>query len=228
MEIGKKLFVLLVVVVIAAAAFGVTYNFTHAVPKQQTVSGPYKLTLVVTTNNYYNSSVGAQPVYYVLNNGTLQSSAFIQVPADQNIQLTIVSYDDGPAYPLGLPSEPAGSNNSGLSSLYNVTGTVGNVENVINDTNVNSTILNSGINISGGQTVSSLSDFGVSHTFTVSQLGLNVPIPPSSTVVTTLYFTHQGTYQWQCEAPCGSGPTGWGGAMSTAGWMMGTLNVVFY
>lgn len=224
MEIGKKLFVLLVVVVLGATAFGVTYNFTHATPKQQSVSGPYKLTLVITTNNYYNGSAGQQPVYYVLNNGTLQSTANINLPADQMIQLTIINYDDGPAYPLGQPSKTTGS---GLASLYNVTGTVGNVEKVINETNVNSTY-NGGLQIAGGQTVSDLASYSVSHTFTVGQLGLNVPIPASSTVVTNLYFTQQGTYQWQCEAPCGSGPTGWGGAMSTAGWMMGTINVILY
>lgn len=224
MEIGKKLFVLLVVVVLGATAFGVTYNFTHATPKQQAVSGPYKLTLVITTNNYYNNSAGQQPVYYVLNNGSLQSSAYIQLPADQKIQLTIINYDDGPAYPLGQPDKTTGA---GLASLYNVTGTVGNVEKVINDTNVNSTY-NGSLSIAGGQSVSNLAQYGVSHTFTVGQLGLNVPLPPSSTVVTSLYFTQQGTYQWQCEAPCGSGPTGWGGAMSSAGWMMGTINVVLY
>ncbi len=224
MEIGKKLFVLLVVVVLGATAFGVTYNFTHATPKQQSITGSYKLTMVITTGNYYNSSAGQQPVYYILNNGSLQSTANIQLPADQKIQLTIVNYDDGPAYPLGEPSKTTGA---GLASLYNVTGTVGNVEKIINDTNVNSTY-NGGINLTGGQTVSNLDNYGVSHTFTVGQLGLNIPLPPSSTVVTTLYFTQQGTYQWQCEAPCGSGPTGWGGAMSTAGWMMGTLNVILY
>ena len=227
MEIGRKLFILLVIVVLSAATFGITYNFTHAVQKTPAVSGPYKLTLVVTTNNYYNSTVGSQPVYYVLQNGSLQSSAYIQLPAQQNIQLTIISYDDGPAFPLGDPSLPAGSNNSGVASLYNVSGTVGNVEKVINNTNVNSTA-NGGINISGGAVVSSLAHYGVSHTFTVSQLGLNIPIPPSSTVVANLYFSQQGTYHWQCEAPCGSGPTGWNGAMSTTGWMMGTLNVVLY
>ncbi len=227
MEIGRKLFVLLVVVVLGATAFGVSYNFTHAVPKQQSITGPYKLTLVVTTNNYFNSSAGDQPVYYVLNNGSLQSSAYIQLPADQNIQLTIINYDDGPAFPLGQPGELAGSNSSGVAALYNVTGTVGNVEKVINDTNVNSTT-NGTINVSGGETVSNLADFSVSHTFTISQLGVNIPLPPSSTVVTNLYLTQQGTYQWQCEAPCGSGPTGWGGAMSTAGWMMGTISVVLY
>lgn len=227
MEIGKKLFILLVIVVLSAATFGITYNFTHAVQKQPSVSGPYKLTLVVTTNNYYNSSVGDQPTYYVLDNGSLQSSAYLQLPAQQYIQLTIISYDDGPAYPLGQPSLPAGSNNSGLASLYNVSGTVGNVEKVVNNTNVNSTA-NGGLLVSGGANVTNLAPYGVSHTFTVSQLGLNIPIPPSSTVVTTLYFAKQGTYHWQCEAPCGSGPNGWDGAMSTAGWMMGTLNIVLY
>ncbi len=158
MEIGRKLFVLLVVVVLGATAFGVSYNFTHAVPKQQSITGPYKLTIVVTTNNYYNSSTGTQPVYYVLNNGTLQSSAYIQLPADQNIQLTIINYDDGPAYPLGQAGELAGSNNSGIAALYNVTGTVGNVEKVINDTNVNSTS-NGTINLSGGEKLKNLAAF---------------------------------------------------------------------
>lgn len=225
MEIGRKLFVLLVVVVIGAAAFGITYNFTHAVPKQQGTSGPYTLTLVVTTNNQFNDTIGAQPAYYVLNNGTLSSSAVIQVPAQQKILLTIISYDDGTAAPLGEPNKNLSTTDPGQSSLYSVSGTVGNVEKVVNNTNVNSTH-NGDISVSGGQTVSSLPYFNVAHTFTVSGLGLNIPIPPTSTVTATLYFTQQDTYHWQCNAPCGSGPTGWGGAMATQGWMSGTFNVV--
>lgn len=225
MEIGRKLFVLLVVVVIAAAAFGITYNFTHEHKQQATSTGPYTLTLVITTNNNYNASIGDQPVYYVLNNGSLQSSAFIRVPANQLIQLTIICYDDGSAAPLGQPSKNLSTTDPGVASLYNVSGTVGNVEKVINNTNVNST-QNTGIHVSGGQTVSNLPYFDVSHTFTVSDLNLNLPLPPSSTVTASLYFTQHGTYNWQCNAPCGSGPTGWGGAMSTEGWMMGTFDVV--
>lgn len=227
MEIGRKLFVFLVIVVIAVAAFGITYNFTHAVQKQTTTSGPYTLTLVVTTSNEFNGTIGEQPAYYVLNNGTLQSSAFIEVPANQLIQLTIISYDDGSAAPLGQPNQNLSTTNPGIGSLYNVSGTVGGVEKVVNDTNVNST-QNSGIQISGGETVSSLPYFDVSHTFTVSNLNLNIPIPPSSTVSASLYFTQAGNYHWQCNAPCGSGPNGWGGAMSTEGWMMGTFNVVVF
>ena len=227
MEIGRRLLVLLIVVVVAAASFGISWNITHAAPKTQASSGPYTLTLVITTSNQYNTSTGDQPAFYVLNNGSLQSSAVIRVPADQNILLTIISYDDGAASPLGQPNEPLNATNPGVLSLYDVTGTVGNVEKVVNDTNVNSSQTSS-IQVSGGQTVSTIPPLDVSHTFTVSQLGLNVPIPPSSTVITTLYFTQQGTYNWQCNAPCGTGPTGWGGAMSTQGWMLGTLNVVLF
>jgi heme/copper-type cytochrome/quinol oxidase subunit 2 len=35
-----------------------------------------------------------------------------------------------------------------------------------------------------------------------------------------------GHYIWQCFDPCGSGFNGFGGPMSTKGYMSGTINVV--
>ncbi|MDA8346691.1 MAG: hypothetical protein M0Z66_14660 [Thermaerobacter sp.] len=94
-----------------------------------------------------------------------------------------------------------------------VSGTVGNAETV------------------NGQSVSTVDPQQVAHTFTVSGLKLNVPIPvaasaQSPSVVTFTFHTPKaGTYTWQCEAPCGSGTAGWGGPMATSGYMTGTMTI---
>ncbi len=71
-----------------------------------------------------------------------------------------------------------------------------------------------------GETVSSIPGAQISHTFSVAGLGLNVPLPPSSTVVFTIIAEVPGTYTWHCLAPCDIG------AMATPGFMQGTLTVV--
>ena len=77
----------------------------------------------------------------------------------------------------------------------------------------------------------SLDPTKVAHTFTVPQLGLNVPLPgdlPSGQKISTVTFTFitgkAGTYMWQCMDPCGSG-SGWEGPMATMGYMMGTMTI---
>ena len=176
-------------------------------------SGPFELILVVTTNNFYNSSTGYQPAFYVLQNGTLKSSANITIPANEQIDVTIINYDDG---------------NGSVGALYaNVTGTLNGKETIFNNTNVNSSENGNGILLNGSEQVSSVPVNNIAHTFTVqngSSVLLNLPITPSS-VVQTSFILHPGTYTWQCEVACGSGPTGWDGAMSAPGWMEGTLYV---
>lgn len=71
-----------------------------------------------------------------------------------------------------------------------------------------------------GQSVSSISGQNVSHTFTIASLGVNIPLPPSSTVTFTLLIEPAGVYQWHCMAPCDAN------AMATPGFMEGTLTVV--
>jgi len=175
-------------------------------------SSPFALTLAITTNNVYNSTVGDQPAYYVLGPNGLESSANISLPAHRLIKLVIINYDDGP----GNLTSP---------QYANVSGTQNNVMTVINDDNVNSSQGASGIQIKGGMTLSSLPADNVSHTFTIPQLSLNVPVPPSSVV--TVYFTlnQTGTFTWFCFTECGSGPTGQQGAMATPGWMTGSVTV---
>ncbi len=86
-------------------------------------------------------------------------------------------------------------------SLGQVTGTVGG-----------SAIIN-------GLTVTSIPGASVSHTFTIMALGINVPIPASSSVTFTIRPEGPGTYQWHCMAPCDTN------AMDTPGFMEGTLTV---
>lgn len=171
-------------------------------------AGPYELTLVITTNNIYNSSVGDQPAYYVLGPSGLESAANISLPAHRLIRLTIVNYDDG----------PADLTNAQYTA---VTGTQNGTVTEISDDNVNSTQGPSGIQINGGVTVSSLPADGIAHTFTIPSLGINIPIAPSSTVVAYFTIDQTGTFNWFCGTACGSGDNGLEGAMATAGWMYG-------
>lgn len=220
----EKVFYALVVAVVLIGGIGVGVAYYHAPAAQpqatSSATTPYQLTLVVTTNNFFNSTVD-QPAFYVLVNGTLHSSATINLPANRLINLTIIDYDDGGAAPLGNPGSP---NNS----YYNVTGTIGDVMHVVNNTNVNSSASASNINVNGGATLTNVTQGNVAHTFTIlngTATLLNIPLPPSSVVTAQFELTGSGSYTWQCEAPCGSGADGWGQAMVTAGWMTGTVVV---
>ena len=89
----------------------------------------------------------------------------------------------------------------------NVTGTVGGTETV------------------NGTAVSAVLSSNVAHTFSIPSLHLNVLTPGMSTVTFTIDLTQAGTLTWYCESPCGTnGYTG--GAMSTPGYMTGTITVV--
>ncbi len=57
------------------------------------------------------------------------------------------------------------------------------------------------------------------HTFTVSQLGLNVTIAPEGTAKFTFVAKTAGTYTWYCAIPCGS----W--VMSNVGYMKGDFKI---
>ena len=67
----------------------------------------------------------------------------------------------------------------------------------------------------------------VSHTFTVPRLHLNVPIPANATVSFAFHTPQPGIYTWLCAAPCGTGPSGTGGAMRQSGQMTGTMQVSY-
>jgi hypothetical protein len=97
-----------------------------------------------------------------------------------------------------------------------------------------------------GKTFSSINPDLTSHTFTVPDLGISVPLPGVSSTAknpcgvapcslseshTTITFSFmspkKGIYRWQCFVPCAAGfYFGNGGPMQTIGWMSGEIKVV--
>jgi hypothetical protein len=96
-----------------------------------------------------------------------------------------------------------------------------------------------------GKPFSVLNPNDASHTFTVPDLGISVPLPgvgmnaknqcsvapcSLSEAHTTITFSFMspgpGTYRWQCFVPCAAGFIfGNGGPMQTIGWMSGEIKV---
>ena len=94
-----------------------------------------------------------------------------------------------------------------------------------------------------GRSVRSINPNQVAHTFTLRGLPggeqgffLNVPLPDVATgyadsgkyrsVVFSFVSGATGLYVWNCEFPCGSMVTGFGGAMGALGYMSGFVRVV--
>lgn len=127
----------------------------------------------------------------------------IIVPAGATVVLTIKEYDD-----MVTPLPTMGM--MGSSPFNEVRGGTETVD---------------------GKPVTWVSNARIAHTFTVPQLGINVPLPAAPhRGFTEVEFTFRapsspGTYTWQCETPCGTGPGGMGGAMVTYGWMRGHFTV---
>ena len=139
------------------------------------------------------------------------------VPANTTVDVTIDQYDSG------------GSLNNAF--FDQVMGTIGGTATI------------------AGKTVSSVDPNNVGHTFTLrgipgsdKMLFVSVPLPADSNtqavtigdgsytkpVVVQFSFKtgSKGVYEWNCEFPCGGGREGeFGQAMSTYGYMSGTLTV---
>jgi hypothetical protein len=228
---NERIFYALVtaIIVLGGIGIGVAYhdsiNATPSSPSggaQAAAVEPYQLTLVITTQNYFNASASTQPAFYVLQNNTLQSSANIKLPSNVPIQLTIRNYDDGPANTSGIYSKVVGTYNDQVA--------------VYNDTLIQSYAIDptatsaAGIAITGGYATNYVNNTTISHTFTIfsnttHNVVVNVPVLPSTVEQTTFMINQPGGYYWQCEAACGAGPDGMTGAMSTPGWMTGFVTV---
>jgi hypothetical protein len=151
-------------------------------------------------------------------------STIWQLPAHTRINVTAYQFDT---------CDP-------LRNQFNgrVAGTVGNVMTVSGEA--------AGVNGKGISVVNSDTTCGVAHTFSVPELGVNVPLAGEtytgknectqgpcaiSTAHTTTTFSFitpgPGDYRWQCFIPCGlASVDGNGHAMSTIGYMTGYLDVV--
>jgi hypothetical protein len=133
--------------------------------------------------------------------------AYPSVPAHSRVRVQIVNFDD--ATPL----------TGALVQFARVTGTVGGTIQVQpldpKDPNADA----------ASQSFSALDPQNVSHTFTVAQLGINVPLAPKARTTFEIETGAAGTYSWRCNDPCGQGNGGWGGAMAAPGYMLGKLTV---
>lgn len=95
--------------------------------------------------------------------------------------------------------------------LENFTGQVTTPFILYNDSNSGQV----GLQYNKGDTVNNLA---IGHTFTISDLGVNIPIPPTTAVSFSLSFPKPGMYMYFCETPCGPG-------MNVTGYMMGYIVV---
>lgn len=156
--------------------------------------------------------------YMVKQGDTWVHSTVFQVPAHSLVHFTVYQYDTGS--PLRNPF------------LDQTQGLVGGTENVDGkDVSV--------VNADEGD--------GIGHSFTIPALGVHAVFPGISgdaknpcpgpapcadsfdhhTITFTIQTGDPGTYTWQCFVPCALGyPLGFGGPMSTFGYMNGYLKVV--
>lgn len=164
--------------------------------------------MIEIMNNNFNGSM--QPKFYLIRNGSLSSTTNITIPSHTLIVMTVISYD--------TPT-------NGTPNIYStVNGTVNNRIILINGTEATGDMAQT-MNETWESSVSYIPANLISHTFTVSQIGLNIPIEGGFTEIAEFYINITGTFSWQCMSPFGTGSSGWGGAMATQGWMMGTLYV---
>lgn len=237
---SEKIFysIISAIIIIGGISIGAAYYGSVSSVPQKTTAAPANssLTLVITPSGWYANGTAStdQPAYLMVGpNGTLQSTANIKLPSHTLITLRLVDYDD-----WGLEPNIGSTGTSNNSAYSKVVGTVGGVEYVYNSTNINTTLptgSTSGINIPNGFAVSQFNwqngsngGYDEAHTFTIlngSKVMVNIPTPGQSIVVAQFYLNTTGTFNWQCFVPCGAGASGWEGAMITAGWMTGTVQV---
>lgn len=140
--------------------------------------------------------------------GPLFDNTNIVLPAHTLVTMTIINKDPGEdALPAGSP----------YGAVKGTTDSAGKATNAA---------------YLSGHAYTALPLDKLSHTFTVPQLGINVPIPgkPASgqqQIAVTFSFVTGGAgkYTFQCLVPCGDGPNGYGGPMVMKGYMIGTLTV---
>jgi hypothetical protein len=158
---------------------------------------PIHETLVIATPDMLGSK--EMPAYI---------PAALTLPANTTVTVTIVNFDDATALPRGSEQYATARGVIGPLSIQQLDAANPNAD-------------------APATTATALDpEAGVSHTFTISKLGINVPVAPKSKTTFTFRTGRAGTYDWQCFDPCGTDPAGWGGAMATTGFMRGVLTVV--
>jgi len=130
------------------------------------------------------------------------------IPSNTQVTITVTDFDGNTPLPAALASHAR------------VSGTLGGTA-LVQPLNASQPVLS----FASARSIRELPAAAVSHTFTIPSLGLNVPLEGMSKTTFTVLVKRAGSYRWQCFDPCGSGSTGFGGAMAEPGYMSGTLSV---
>lgn len=141
-------------------------------------------------------------------NGPSYLPSSFTLPAHSHVIVTITDLDT--ATPL-----------TGASVIYDKVTGVTNNQIAVTPIDVNNPNGSNGVT----KTYSTVDPNIVGHTFTIAQLGLNVPVPGTSRVTFSFNTGAPGVYSWRCNDPCGTGEYGWSGAMVMKGYMEGTIRV---
>jgi hypothetical protein len=208
--------VLIAVAIVAVAITLYIGKFLHSptpVAAGESTKGTANLTLATTAAIGPAAPNHSWVSYLIRQNGKWIHSTVFKVPAHSLVHVTLYQYDG----------------DSGLRNpfLSQVQGTVGDQMRV------------------NGKPMRAIPPDDASHTFAVPQMGILVPlkgVPDSAknpcdewpctqkqdhqTITFTFHTGKPGRYRWQCFVPCAAGfITGFGGPMSTIGYMDGFVQV---
>jgi hypothetical protein len=235
--VAKVVLALAFLAVVASACTGARPTWTFA-PATAGGSSPIGAGSSGTSGS---SATGAPPP--IATGSCASGGAALNIAASPSpsnpapVDLTIATGEmiGKPGYPIYLPS------NFTLPANADVTITVINFDNatpllkgderyakatgLVGGTFAMTPVSSADPNGAGGMATiaSALDPALVSHTLTIPGLGINVPIAANARETFTIHTGAPGTFAWHCFDPCGTGPTGFGGAMAAkSGYMEGT------
>jgi hypothetical protein len=206
----------------------------------------FLLTAVVTDQNNHIDQLASQlgglagVVSSLMASTSTQSSPTTQSQASNVVYLEVVPDFGGSGYdafvlPTSLGGTPPNaSSTAGVAPNNNITVSHGvstkfviiNIDTAVNENftgqvSVPFTLYNDSasgqvaLQYTQGQTISKLP---ISHTFSIADLQVNIPIPADTMVVFTYTFSTPGVYTYICTTPCGPG-------MGLRGYMLGYVIV---
>jgi hypothetical protein len=221
-----------VIVLIATAlyVFGITYKSAYGSGTDRSADKAITVSTLANGQKMYTVHLTIQPV--------------VGTPAEADKNAPVPSSVGGPNQAwLGYQTDTLYSKKAYPGTLFHlprnslVTVIVHNFDSRTNPRNeffslVQGTV--GGVEYVNGKKVRVMNPNFMSHTFTIPDFGVSVPmegIPDSGTPpFETMKFTFRtpnrtGVFRWQCIVPCGWGLYGFGGPMGELGYMQGLITL---
>ena len=182
-------------------------------------------TAAAPTDTAASSDAAAQPVKVPLT---------LQIDADEGAPGTFTGKEHWPRLALGDGTSVPADYKAAVDLPANTTVTlvISNYDDAVTKLPQSSPYfkVTGGTETVNGKPVTELTNKSIAHTITLTDLGINIPIPiasESGPAVVEFTFTTgaAGTYQWRCMTPCGGGSKGMTGSMATDGFMRGSFVV---